>query len=193
MSSRRIDRPVLPERPLSGRLCPAYVATQVPVARLVSAVVYRRARVRPPPACWPRARTRDGPCGSHRGHGNSCGAQPDTGSGTAAAAGHGQLQARRAWSVSGQHVHPVAVRERERSCRGHCRTPPPRPSGMPSRFRTPTDALPHPVSPGGHGARGTGRQVGGRWWDAASAGGHERAGRSGGRGAGRGHRSSPAG
>src|SRR5512132_2811706 len=42
-------------------------------------------------------------------------------------------------------------------------------------------------------ATGTGRRVGGRWWDAASAGGREQAGRSGGRGAGRGHRSSPAG
>jgi hypothetical protein len=42
-------------------------------------------------------------------------------------------------------------------------------------------------------ARGTGRRVGGRCWDAASAAGHEPAGRSGGRGAGRGHRSSAAG
>jgi hypothetical protein len=47
----------------------------------------------------------------------------------------------------------------------------------------PADAVP----------RGTGRQIGGRWWDAASAGRRERAGRSGGRGAGRGRRSSPGG
>jgi hypothetical protein len=42
-------------------------------------------------------------------------------------------------------------------------------------------------------SRGTGRWVGGRWWDAASAGGREQAGRSAGRGVGRGHRSSPGG
>ena len=43
--------------------------------------------------------------------------------------------------------------------------------------------------PAGPVARGTARQVGGRWWDAASADGHDQAGRSGGSGAGRGHRS----
>jgi hypothetical protein len=42
-------------------------------------------------------------------------------------------------------------------------------------------------------ATGTGRLAGGRWWDAASATGREPAARSGGRGAGRGGRSSPAG
>jgi hypothetical protein len=42
-------------------------------------------------------------------------------------------------------------------------------------------------------ARGTGRRVDGRWWDAANAGRRGRAGRSGGRGADRGRRSSPGG
>ena len=42
-------------------------------------------------------------------------------------------------------------------------------------------------------ATGTGRRGGGRWWDAATAGRRGRAGRSGGRAAGRGRRSSPGG
>jgi hypothetical protein len=42
-------------------------------------------------------------------------------------------------------------------------------------------------------ATGTVRRVGDHWWDAASASGREQAGRSDGRGAGCGHRSSPAG
>ena len=42
-------------------------------------------------------------------------------------------------------------------------------------------------------ATGDGRRVGGRWWDVASASGRGQAGRSGGCGAGRGHRSWPAG
>jgi hypothetical protein len=45
---------------------------------------------------------------------------------------------------------------------------------------------------GGPVATGTGRRVGDRWWDAASAGGREQAAWSAGRGAGRGRRSSPA-
>jgi hypothetical protein len=81
----------------------------------------------------------------------------------------------------------------ERSCRRHCRTLPLRPSGKPSS-RTPADGLPRPgVRPTEAVATGTGRRVGGRWWDATSAGGRGRAGWSTGRGAGRGHRSSPAG
>jgi hypothetical protein len=42
-------------------------------------------------------------------------------------------------------------------------------------------------------ATGTGRRGGGGWWDVANAGRHGRAGRSAGRGVGRGRRSSPAG
>jgi hypothetical protein len=56
------------------------------------------------------------------------------------------------------------------------------------------DERPRPVSARrGAVATGNGRRVGGRWWDVASAGGRGQAGRSGGRGAGRGHRSWPAG
>jgi hypothetical protein len=55
------------------------------------------------------------------------------------------------------------------------------------------DGRPRPLSARGCGARGTGRRVGRRCWDAASAHGREQAGRSGGHGADRGHRSWPAG
>src|SRR5918995_1345175 len=74
------------------------------------------------------------------------------------------------------------------------RTVPPLPSGVAVRdvghLRTARRIPPWPAF--GETARGTGRRGGGRWWDAANASRRGRAGRSGGRGAGRGHRSSPA-
>jgi hypothetical protein len=81
------------------------------------------------------------------------------------------------------------------SCGGHAWTVPLLPSGwlsgVPDTCRQPAAAR-HGRRPGVT-ATGTGRRGGDRWWDVANAGRRGRAGRSGGRGAGRGHRSSPAG
>jgi hypothetical protein len=103
-------------------------------------------------------------------------------------------RSREAWSA----VRPGTVTGG--SCRKRsrlCRTPLPNaslwPSGMLSGFRTPRPDAAVRCPSGGWVARGTARRVGGHWSDAASAGGHERAGWSGDRGVGRGHRSSPGG
>jgi hypothetical protein len=66
--------------------------------------------------------------------------------------------------------------------------------GRPSAVQVPdtADGLPLGITRE-CGATGTGRRVGGRWWDAASAGEREPAGRPGGRGVDCGRRSSPAG
>jgi hypothetical protein len=105
--------------------------------------------VRPPTVRRPPARTRSGPCGSRRGQGNARGAQPDTRPepplppATAAAKPAEHVGVRSAWP-------PRPPRgEQERTCRRRCRTRPLRPSGMPSRFRTPADMLPRPLSAGG--------------------------------------------
>jgi hypothetical protein len=187
-SDQRIDRPLLPERPPSGR----------PVSGT-------RGQAGVCSDLWPgRVSGRLPHAGHQRGHGWSLRQPPRTwqlvwraaghGSGTAATAGHSRVQTRWAWSVSCQHGDP------DRPCgeqewtaadiAGHFRCGRPlcrRGSGH--RGRSAASG----VCPAASVARGTGRRVGGRWWDSASAGGCERAGRSGGRGIGRGRRSSPAG
>jgi hypothetical protein len=150
--------------------------------------------VRPPTVRRPPARTRSGPCGSRRGHGNERGAQPDT-------RPEPLLPQATAAAKPGEHGRcPVSMATpaappggQERTCRRPCRTLPLRPSGLPSRFRTPRTDCRVRCPTGGRGARGTGRRVGGHWLDAASAGARERAGRLGGRGAARGRRPSPGG
>jgi hypothetical protein len=78
--------------------------------------------VRPPTGRRPPARTRRGPCGSRRGHGNDRGAQPDT---------RPERLLPQALAVAKPGVHgrcPVSMAprpprgEQERSCRRHCRT-----------------------------------------------------------------------
>jgi hypothetical protein len=174
--------------------CPARVA------RPVSAAISGPAGVRPPAGCPAGARTpaisadTGGPCGSHRGHGNWSGARPDTGP-------EPLLPQATAASKRGWHglcpvgvATPTAHAGTGVDCRRNRRTLPLWPSAVPSRFRTPRGrTAASGVCPAPAAARGTGRRVGGRWWDAASAGGRERAVRSGDRGAGRGRRSSPVG
>jgi hypothetical protein len=112
---------------------------------------------------------------------------------TAATAGHSPSSKRSIIGVRPPWPPQLPVQHRssptaETAEHFHCGHPTCRPgSGHP---RTLCRVRCHPAAAV---ARGTGRRVGGRWWGAASAGGRERAGRSGGRAAGRGHRSSPAG
>jgi hypothetical protein len=187
-SDQRIDRPLLPERPPSGRPLSGTRGQAGVCGHL-----------------WPgRVSGRLPHAGHQRGHGWSLRQPPRTwqlvwraaghGSGTAATAGHSRVQTRWAWSVSCQHGDPDRLcGEQEWTAAdiaGHfrCGRPLCRP-GSEHRGRSAASG----VSPAASVARGTGRRVGGRWWDAASAGGCERAGRSGDRGIGRGRRSSPAG
>jgi hypothetical protein len=112
------------------------------------------------------------------------------GSGTAATAGHGPPQSgkggrRTAMATVAARAGAVAVLPQSR----------PDTPGAAIRAAVWFRTARRTAASGGlsDAATGTGRRVGGRWWGAASAGGLERAGRSGGRGAGRGRRSSPAG
>jgi hypothetical protein len=189
---QRTDRPVLPERPPFGRLVSGTYGRTGVDGHAVSAWICGPdgcpAADRTPATGVDKAWVR----GSHRdmATGAAC-AQPDP-------VRNRCYRRPRPPQVSMVGVRPSwppepPVPEQERSCRGHCRTLPLWPSAMPSRFRTPRTDCRVRCPPGGCGATGTGRRVGGHWSDAANAGGHEQAGRSGGRGAGRGHRSSPAG
>jgi hypothetical protein len=187
-NDRRIDRPLLSGRPPSGRLVSGTRGQAGVCGDLWPGRVFGRL-----PHAGTSADT-GGPCGSHRGHGKWCGARPETGPERVLA------QAIAASKRGGHGRCPVSMatprppmREQEWTAAdiaGHfrCGRPPCRPgSGHPRRSAA------SGVCPAAAVARGTGRRGGGRWWDAASAGGCGRAGRSGGRGAGRGRRSSPAG
>jgi hypothetical protein len=145
---------------------------------------------RPPTmARRPPARTRCGPCGSRRGHGDGAAGH---GSGTATSAGHSCVQGRRAWSASGRLGHaysPCGTSAARLQARPDTSTVAVRPAvQVPDTPRTDCRIR---CDPAAAVATGTARRVGGRWWDAVNAGGREPAGRSGGRGAGRGRRSSP--
>jgi hypothetical protein len=115
------------------------------------------------------------------------------GSGTAATAGHSRVQTR--WH--GRCPVGMATRPPMREQGGLPQTSPDTSAVTVRRAVQVPDThgrtTASGVRPAAAVARGTGRRVGGRWWDAASAGGCGRAGRSGGRGAARGQRSSPAG
>jgi hypothetical protein len=98
-------------------------------------------------------------------------------------------------SVSARRGHLAAGAGRRRNLRRTPRTVPPLPSVVAvqdSGHRGQRAAARHGLPPGAT-ATGTGRRGGGRWSDVANAGRRGRAGRSAGRGAGCGHRSSPAG
>jgi hypothetical protein len=184
-SEQRIDRPLLRTVRRPDGWCPAPVARLVSVAMLVSgrsqawtgcpaahrtpATSVDEYSLPQPPRTWQlyaaRRRTNPGPL----------------------------LPQAPAVSVSmvgvGRHGRRWLVREQGGSAAdpaGHsrCGRPEWRP-GSGHRDRTAGSS----GRPAGLVARGTARQVGGRWWDAASADGHDQAGRSGGSGAGRGHRS----
>jgi hypothetical protein len=184
-NDRRIDRPLLPEWPLSRPLAGRLVSGTLGQAGVCGDLWPGRVSDRLPHAGHQRGH--GGPCGSHRGHGNWCGARPDTGpepllpqaTAVSKRGGHGRCPVGMAT--------PTAHAGTGVDCRRHRRTPPLWPSAVPSRsgHRGRTTAA-SGICPTAAVARGTGRRIGGRWWDAASAGGHERAGRSDGRGAGRG-------
>ena len=192
-NDRRIDRSLLPERPPSGR---AVSGTRghagVGDHAGVRGDLMLRTDVRPTFARWPPVWARDGPV-----------VVPRTWQLVCLAAGHGPLLLLSQAAAASKWVGMVGVRSAWQPggpfgiSSGHaadtagqvrCGRPACCPgSGHP---RTLCRVRCHPA---GREATETGRRVGGRWWDAASAGGCEQAGRSGGRGAGRGHRSSPAG
>jgi hypothetical protein len=167
--------------------CPARVAR--PVSAGISGPDGCRAGARTPVT----SADTGGPCGSHRGHGNWSGARPATGlepllpQATAAS--------KRGWygRCPVGMATPTAHAGTGVDCRRHRRTLPLWPSAVPSRSGHRGRTAASGVCPAAAVARGTGRRVGGRCWDAASAGGRGRAGRSGDRGAGRGRRSSPVG
>jgi hypothetical protein len=190
----RIDRPLLPERPPSGR--------QVSGTR-GQAGLGRHAGV-----CGGRTLGRVSGRRPSAGHQHGHVVVPAVA--TADMATHAARSRTRARTRCSRRPRPrpsevsmVGVRSpwsprrprglQERTCRGLCRTLALRPSGLPSRFRTPADTCRLRCHPAGAVATGTGRRAGGRWWYAASAGGREQAARSAGRGAGRGRRSSPGG
>jgi hypothetical protein len=134
----------------------------------------------------------DGPCGSHA---DMATVWPDTGPEPLLPQARPPPSA-----VSMVGVRPAwpprpPVRKQERTAAdtaGHFRCG--RPACHAVQVPDTADGRPRPVSARRmRSATGTGRRGGGRWWDAASADGREPAGRSGGREAGRGHRSSPAG
>jgi hypothetical protein len=164
--------------------CPARVAR--PVSAAISG----------PAGCPAAARTpaisadTGGPCGSHLGHGNRSGARPDTGpqpllpQATAASkrGGHGLCPVGMATPTAHAGTGVDCRRHRRDSTAVAVRRAVQVPD---TRGRTAASGL----CPAAAVARGTGRRVGGRCWDAASAGGCGRAGRSAGRGAGRGRRS----
>jgi hypothetical protein len=162
------DRPLRPERPPSGR-CPASVA------RLMSAACRPRRSVWPTTGCQPPARTRGSACGSHPGHGNSCGARPDAVLEAAAA----QVTAT---SKRGEHDRRLPGRAIPAACPGR--------SGghVRQRRRDGCRSIRCPAAPRNRGrcpdrtvhrghcrslrmsaARGSGRRAGVRWWDAATA------------------------
>jgi hypothetical protein len=160
-NDRRIDRPLLPERPPSGW----QVSGTRGQAELRGRAGVRGARPpwtggRPPTmARRPPARPRSDPCGTCSGHGDGAAGH---GSGTATSAGYRRVQGRRTWSASDPlgHAH------------SQCAMNAVRPQALPDtsavavrpavQLRTPTDTLPRPVSPGGCVTMGTGRRGGGR-------------------------------
>jgi hypothetical protein len=86
-----IDRPLLPERSPSERLVSGTRGQAGPGGHAsVRGGLPPRQMSRPPPARRP---PRGGPCGSHRGHGNSGGARPDALPRTATTAGQGRYKA----------------------------------------------------------------------------------------------------
>jgi hypothetical protein len=187
-SDRRIDRRLLPDRPPSGRLVSG------PRGRPVSAAISGPdgASGRLPHAGHQRGHGWS--LRQHRGHSNWCGARPGRGP-------EPLLPKATAASKRGGHGRcPVSIT----TPTAHAGTGADSPQTLPDTAAvavrhavqvpdTPRRTVGSGVCPAAAVATATGRRVGGRWWDAASAGGCGRAGRSGGRGAGRGHRSSPAG
>jgi hypothetical protein len=131
------------------------------------------------------------PWGSHRGHA-TCATRAGRGPWDAAVAGHGRVHIGERGGVRSAWPAQLPVRHRSgpaADTAGHfcCGRPGCRPTSGHARtlcrVRCP---------PAGCVLRGTGHRGGGRWWDATNAGEREPAGRSGGRGADREHRSSPA-